>query len=291
MKNVLIAILMIMGLSSYGEEINFQKFTTLEDALALSKKEKKPILIDTWASWCGWCTFMDENIFSDSEVATYFNANFIALKLNADGNNSGDFMSEYEISGLPALLILDENGAVLSRSDGAITEITDFIEFGKVAYYKLNPETSPWYKKEQEFEAGNRDYLFLQEYAVSLLDGDVAYEKVSAVNYLYWENTPSKSLKDSTNFLMFYIFVNEFSNPLTDAFVADKTELIAIVGESLYYEKGIAIIQANIDEATVTDNKEQYENILSFTERVFLNQEIVDYDELMGTIKEIWKER
>lgn len=291
MKKVLIAILMILGASSYGQEIHFEKFTNLEDALALSKKEKKPIFVDTWATWCGWCVFMDENIFSKSEVGTYFNTNFIAFKLNADESNAGEFMSEYDISGLPALLLLDENGVVLSRSDGAITELNEFIEFGKKAYYKLNPLTSPWYKKEEEFEAGNRDYLFLQEYAYSLLEGDVEYEKLLAVNDLYWENTPSKSLKDTSNFLMFFIFVNEFSNPLTETFIENKDELISTVGESMYYEKGIEIIQTNINEAIVTDNKKQYDNILTFTKRVFLNQEFIEYDELMSTIKEIWRDR
>ena len=200
-------------------------------------------------------------------------------------------MTKYEISGLPALLILDENGEVLSRSDGALTEVEEFIEFGELAYYKLNPETSPWYKNEQAFKAGERDYLFLQEYAVSLVQGDAEYEKIKEVNDLFWKNSPTKSLKDTTNFLMFYIFESELSSGLIESFIIDKDELIATVGESVYYTKGIDIIQVNIDDATVSDDNKKYQAILRFTKRVFTNQDVVDYNELIESIEDIWKDR
>ena len=33
---------------------------TLDDALKLSKESNKPIMIDFYTDWCGWCKVLDE---------------------------------------------------------------------------------------------------------------------------------------------------------------------------------------------------------------------------------------
>jgi thioredoxin-related protein len=57
---------------------------TFEQALEKSKKEKRPIFIDVYTDWCGWCKVMDKNTFSDPRVATVLNEKFYAVKFNGE---------------------------------------------------------------------------------------------------------------------------------------------------------------------------------------------------------------
>lgn len=60
--------------------INFQ------EALTRSKKDGKPVMIDVYTDWCGFCKKMDAQTFTDADVIAYVNENFHAVKFNAEGN-------------------------------------------------------------------------------------------------------------------------------------------------------------------------------------------------------------
>jgi thioredoxin-related protein len=60
------------------------KWLTFEQAVELSKKEKKLIFIDVYTTWCGPCKMMDKFTFADSAVAQILNTHFYPVKLNAE---------------------------------------------------------------------------------------------------------------------------------------------------------------------------------------------------------------
>ncbi len=55
-----------------------------EEALALARKEGKPIYVSVGYSACHWCHVMEEESFSDQEVADLLNAHFIAIKIDRE---------------------------------------------------------------------------------------------------------------------------------------------------------------------------------------------------------------
>jgi thioredoxin-related protein len=67
-----------------GETESTVKWMTFEEAAEKSKTEKRPIFIDVYTDWCGWCKVMDKNTFSDPKVATLLNEKFYAVKFNAE---------------------------------------------------------------------------------------------------------------------------------------------------------------------------------------------------------------
>lgn len=61
------------------------KWTSLEEAQAAAKKDGKPVIIDMWTPWCGWCKRLDANTFGDKQTAEYINSHYHAVSFNAEG--------------------------------------------------------------------------------------------------------------------------------------------------------------------------------------------------------------
>lgn len=57
---------------------------TFEEAIEKSKTEKRPIFIDVYTDWCGWCKVMDKNTFSDPTVAKLLTEKFYPVKFDAE---------------------------------------------------------------------------------------------------------------------------------------------------------------------------------------------------------------
>lgn len=57
---------------------------TFEEAQKLSEQNPKPILVDIYTSWCGWCKRMVATTYSDPQIAGYINQNFYPIALDAE---------------------------------------------------------------------------------------------------------------------------------------------------------------------------------------------------------------
>lgn len=78
-------ILAIYGISfsvNAQEKINWLSF---EKAIELNKTNPKPILIDVYTDWCGFCKKMDKETYANNVIANYINEHFYAIKLNGEG--------------------------------------------------------------------------------------------------------------------------------------------------------------------------------------------------------------
>lgn len=64
---------------------------TFADALELSKKTKKKILLDIYTNWCNGCKVMNNTTFTDSSIAKYINDNFYLVPFNAETKESLNF--------------------------------------------------------------------------------------------------------------------------------------------------------------------------------------------------------
>ena len=64
------------------------KWYTIEQAMELKKKVNKPLFIDMYTDWCGWCVKMMGETFSDKLIAEYLNNNFYPVRFNAEGKDT-----------------------------------------------------------------------------------------------------------------------------------------------------------------------------------------------------------
>ena len=56
------------------------RWVSFSEAVELSKKEPRKILIDIYTDWCGWCKKMDATTYGDGAVVEYINRHFYAVK-------------------------------------------------------------------------------------------------------------------------------------------------------------------------------------------------------------------
>ncbi len=61
------------------------KWVPIGEAQKAALADGKPLMVDMWTPWCGWCKKMDAATFRDEQTAQYINANFHPVSFNAEG--------------------------------------------------------------------------------------------------------------------------------------------------------------------------------------------------------------
>lgn len=85
-------ILLIVLFTITSAFVNAQiKWLTFEEAVEKTKIDPKPIFIDVYTDWCGWCKKMDKATFSEAKVAEMLQNDFYPVKFNAEQQESIEF--------------------------------------------------------------------------------------------------------------------------------------------------------------------------------------------------------
>lgn len=102
-----------------GIEFVHEPFATV---LVQAKKEKKMIFMDCYTAWCGPCRALSSNVFPKPKVGSYFNAHFVNVKFDMEKGEGVELAKKYGIKAYPTLLFLDEEGNIVEKTTGYMTE-------------------------------------------------------------------------------------------------------------------------------------------------------------------------
>lgn len=109
----------------------------LEGGLAQAKSEGRPVVIDTWATWCANCKILEKRTFGHPAVAEEMKR-FTALKVqleNSDTPTTKGFMARFGLKhySLPTTLLLDSSGTVKRILQGVVEPDDMIMELRKIS--------------------------------------------------------------------------------------------------------------------------------------------------------------
>ena len=229
-------------------------WVSIEEASVLYQQNPKPMFIDVYTDWCGWCKRMDATTFQDASIAQYLNSNFYAVKLNAETSDSLRFMGKtyHNTQQKKVKFLLDSLKQDLAYQEVEIKKIDSLFSKQTAA---LNPKISflkevitktenvlkdSIEQKELKIKLNN-NYTLLEKYATNVFKNN-QFSKDELQEYTK-KLKAIKSLKGNKNF---YLSLKEF-----------KTELnqLELSLEKLNIEK-----KQNPKKSELLRNKSQYSN-------------------------------
>jgi len=179
MKKLSILLLFILPflVKAQDKGIHFEHGLTWEEVKAKAKAENKLIFIDCFATWCGPCKMMSNNVFPQETAGDFFNKNFISVKLQFDKTAkdneevkawhsvADDIEKQYEIKAFPTFLFFNGDGEAVHRIVGASSTADEFVALAKDAI----DSTKQYYTVSKKYNAGDREPALIRNMAIAML--------------------------------------------------------------------------------------------------------------------------
>lgn len=113
-------LLLLMGaVPAFAQEKNLQ-WLDWDTGVARAKETGRPVLVDVYTDWCGWCKRMDRDVYALPEVRDYLSSRYVLVKLDAEASdpahyqgksyNSSTLAESFKVTGYPTTIFLRANG-------------------------------------------------------------------------------------------------------------------------------------------------------------------------------------
>jgi|TARA_R110000782_G_scaffold236819_3_gene322974 thioredoxin len=132
-------ILSLIFLAFKNPKVDFNKDTpdgiqfykgAWKETLAIAKKENKLIFLDVYATWCGPCKKLKAYTFSDANVGSFYNNNFINVATDGEKGEGIELAKKYGVKAYPTLLFINSSGEIVYKTAG-YHKADDFELLGK----------------------------------------------------------------------------------------------------------------------------------------------------------------
>lgn len=100
-------LLLSMGLLSmtFSEKLEWKDWNS---GYPEAMKNRKIALIDVYTDWCGWCKKMDRDTYTQSQIVSKLNKDFVSIKFNPEVNTVY-YIDSMKVSGPQLLMMLSQN--------------------------------------------------------------------------------------------------------------------------------------------------------------------------------------
>lgn len=251
MKLTFLFLIALISTRSFGQ-ITFEH-GTLDEALTKAKKAGKPLFVDVYAVWCGPCKQMAATSFIDPEVTSYYNSNFISLKLDGEKNDGPNVMQKYGITAYPTLLYFNANGDLVAKVVGG-QQAKQLLAKGKEV---VNPEGNPVFLANKTYQKSKKKREDLKTYIQVLADNE--HDSLSKYAAEYYQKYPNLDLKDPVELQVFKSAVHDYKSPLSKEFLNNEEN---VKDQESYLAKINDYFMTTYQEAKAANNFEIMQNMV-----------------------------
>lgn len=109
--------LLLAASKSNAQEIHFFD-GNMQQAQEEASRTGKPLMVYLRADWCGYCLYTEKVVFTSDTAYTFYNENYICLKIQEKTPDFRKLNSMYHPEVLPAYLFFNSQGKFITMSDG-----------------------------------------------------------------------------------------------------------------------------------------------------------------------------
>jgi thioredoxin-like negative regulator of GroEL len=101
-----------------GHAVGIRWEKGFDEALKKAQASKRPVLVDFWAEWCGWCHRLDRTTYVEP-VVVKLSERFVSVKINTEGSAQETAIAvRYDVNSLPTIAFLSPYGRPILRMNG-----------------------------------------------------------------------------------------------------------------------------------------------------------------------------
>lgn len=67
---------------------------TWDAGLKEAASKGRPVLVDVYTDWCGWCKRMDRDVYSRPEVQDYLARKYVVVRINAERDDAAHYQGK-----------------------------------------------------------------------------------------------------------------------------------------------------------------------------------------------------
>ena len=115
---ILAGLLFVLGCAKPQAQVSASSVDWIRDiklAWQIAKTQDKPILIDFYTEWCGWCKRLEKDTYSNNQVQQSLEK-FVCVKIDAEKNRA--LAREYKVNGFPSTVFLRSSGQLIEVVPG-----------------------------------------------------------------------------------------------------------------------------------------------------------------------------
>jgi thioredoxin:protein disulfide reductase len=108
---MVLAAYLVTSYAMLGPGVTWKPYS--EDVLKTATDQKKPVVIDFYATWCTPCRELDEMTFRDPGISRLAGSDFVLVRVDVtkSGNPENEqLLQRYSIKGVPTILFIDAEG-------------------------------------------------------------------------------------------------------------------------------------------------------------------------------------
>jgi thioredoxin 1 len=126
--------------ASCSDNVQFASTGSLGELLQFADRMQKPIFINFYSPWIESCKRMEEQVFTQDALASYYNTHFINYQVNISHLSQGQEIADmYGVNIYPTMLFVDGKGKIMHRHEG-IASASQLLEMGHYLHKAVEKE-------------------------------------------------------------------------------------------------------------------------------------------------------